>query len=87
MVTDSPKHLHYLQVSLEGIHQTLSATASAKLLTKRDQQKAHARPPNFEVGDFVLVETNWLLNGKDLAVWWRLKVIRYSTFRPFSSLS
>jgi transposase InsO family protein len=64
------RHLHDLQVSLEGIHQTLSATANAKLLTKRDQQKARARPPNFEVGDFVLVGRT-LARGNKLALEWK----------------
>jgi hypothetical protein len=63
-------HLHDLQVSLDGMHRALSVSAGAKLVTQRDKQKAKSRPPNFEVGDFVLVGRT-LARGNKLALEWK----------------
>jgi hypothetical protein len=52
------------------MHKQLSAAAVAKLITKRDRHKVSARPPNFEIGDFVLVGRT-LARGNKLALEWK----------------
>jgi len=64
------EHIQSLQVSLDHMHKRLSSAAARKLVSKRDRQKASARPPNFELGDFVLVGRTLALGNK-LALEWK----------------
>jgi hypothetical protein len=64
------KHIQDLQTTLDVMHKELVTAAERKLVTKRDRQKVSARPPNFEVGDFVLVGRT-LARGNKLALEWK----------------
>jgi len=63
-------HVHDLERSLELMHKRLSMAAAQELVTKRDRQAAAARPPNFEIGDFVLVGRT-LTRANKLALEWK----------------
>jgi transposase InsO family protein len=64
------QHIKELQATIDQMHKKLSTAAAKKLLTKRDRQRVSARPPNFEVGDFVLVGRT-LARGNKLALEWK----------------
>ena len=63
-------YLQDLKSSLDVMHKRLSTAAAQKLVTKRDRQAAAARPPNFELGDFVLVGRT-LARANKLALEWK----------------